>query len=235
MHGPDRWRGRRGSGVWRGLKRPIRFTEESGKGEHMPAQTWELILSVMAGIALAAACGFRVFVPLFVASIAVHANVLSVAPQFSWVGTTPAMVALGVACVLEITAYYVPWLDHMLDTIAAPTAVIAGALAAVAVMSNTSPWVAWVLGVVAGGGAAALVQGTTMLTRGVSLVTTGGLGNPIVATAEGVLAVIAAVLAVLAPVFALFMVALIGVVFWRMWNRRQRDAKQRLRAEVLPA
>src|SRR5438874_3598888 len=88
----------------------------------------ETILSICAGIGLAAACGFRVFVPLLVVSIAALSGHLHLLPSFQWLGTYPALLALSVATALEIGGYYIPWLDHLLDTIATPAAVIAGTL-----------------------------------------------------------------------------------------------------------
>lgn len=183
----------------------------------MTTSDWQLIVGILAGVGLAAASGFRVFVPLLVLSIAAKAGVLNLAPSFAWIASTPALVALCSASVLEIGGYYVPWLDHALDTIAAPAAVVAGTISVASQAVNVDPWVSWVTGIIAGGGAAAMVQASTMLVRGLSLVTTGGAGNPIVATAENALAIVVAVLAVLVPILALFAlgVAIILVLRWR--------------------
>ena len=78
----------------------------------------ETLIGVFIGIALSAACGFRVFVPLFVLGIAGRVGHVPLAGDFHWITSTVALIALGTATVVEIVAYYVPWLDHALDTIA---------------------------------------------------------------------------------------------------------------------
>src|SRR5437868_6443249 len=144
----------------------------------------DTLLAVCVGLGLAAACGFRVFVPMLVMSIAVHAGHLHVTPSMDWIGSTPALIALGLATALEIGGYYIPWLDHFLDTVATPAAVVAGTIVTASMVTDVSPFLRWTLAVIAGGGLAGAVQGTTVLARAVSTATTGGLANPILATAE---------------------------------------------------
>jgi len=168
----------------------------------------EALTSVCLGIGLSAACGFRVFVPLLFMSIASLSGHLTLAQGFDWIGTYPALMAFAVATGLEIAGYYIPWVDHLLDTLATPAAIVAGTVATAAIVTDTSPLLKWTLAVIAGGGAAGLVQGTTVLARGASTATTGGLGNPLFATIELGGAVILSVMALLAPVV---LVALIVV------------------------
>jgi len=175
------------------------------------------VLAVFAGIGLAAACGFRVFVPLFIASLAANTGVdvfgnfdfaTILGENFHWLGSTPVTIALGVATVLEIGSYYIPWLDNALDSIATPAAVIAGTFITGAVMPDFmgDGSFKWILSTIAGGGSAAMVQGATVITRGASTATTGGLGNPAVSTAELGGSILTAVLAVLIPVVAAILV-----------------------------
>jgi hypothetical protein len=78
------------------------------------------LLGVGLGLGLAAACGFRVFVPLFAISLGALTGHIPLSPGFAWIGTIPAAIAFGTATLLEIAAYYIPWFDHLLDTIATP-------------------------------------------------------------------------------------------------------------------
>lgn len=73
----------------------------------------ETLLGLMIGIGLSAACGFRVFVPLPGMSIAALSGYLSLSPEFEWIGTWPALIAFATATVLEIAAYYIPWVDNI--------------------------------------------------------------------------------------------------------------------------
>ena len=171
----------------------------------------ETIISICAGVGLAAACGFRVFVPLLALSIAGTMDAVPLAKDFQWIATTPALVALATATVMEIAAYYVPWLDHALDVIATPAAVLAGVVTTAALMTDISPVIRWALAIVAGGGVAGAVQGSTVLMRLKSGVTTAGVGNPLVATGETASSTVTSVLAIVVPVIAFLLVVLIVV------------------------
>jgi hypothetical protein len=166
----------------------------------------DLLLAAGVGLGLAAACGLRVFAPLLVLGLAARFGVLHVSPGFEWLASVPALAALGTATVLEIAAYHVPWLDHALDALATPAALMAGALAAVAVFGDLPPWLRWGMGLIGGGGVAGLTQGATVLLRLKSLGLTGGLANPAVATAEWIGALGLAVLAIALPLVALALV-----------------------------
>ncbi len=174
----------------------------------------ELLLSIALGVGLAAAVGLRVFLPLLVLALAAWTGNVELAPSFAWLGTLPAVVMLAVAALLEIAAYYVPGLDNLLDALAAPAAVAAGSIAAAAVMTELPPLVKWTTAIIAGGGAAGLTQGVTSLLRAKSTATTGGLGNPVVATGELGGAVLLSLLALVAPVLALalVLVAVLAIV-----------------------
>jgi hypothetical protein len=181
----------------------------------------ETLLAVALGLALSAACGFRIFVPLLAVGAAQAAGYLSLAPKFAWIGSTPALIVLGVATVAEVTAYHVPWLDHLLDTIASPAAIVAGIVVTASVITDMDPLWRWTLAVVAGGGLAGAVQGSTVLVRAASTATTGGLANPVVATGELAGAVAISILALLVPVLALLAVV-IGILLTILWVRRRR-------------
>ena len=167
----------------------------------------ETVLSVVLGIGLSAACGFRIFVPFLVVGIAARTGHLTLGPSFAWLASTPALIALSVATVLEVGAYTIPWLDHALDVVATPAAVIAGAVMTASVVTGLDPMLRWTLALIAGGGIAGTVQALTVGARKVSLVTTGGLANPIVATAELGGSIVLAVVAVVLPLLAFAIVA----------------------------
>jgi hypothetical protein len=182
----------------------------------------DIVLSICLGVGLSAACGFRVFVPLLVMSIAALSGHLHLAHGFEWIGSYPALIAFSVATGLEIAGYYIPWLDHLLDTIATPAAVVAGTVVTASLVADMSPLMRWTLGIIAGGGAAGLVQATTVATRSASLMTTGGMANPIVATLELAGSVVTSVLALFVPVLVVALVAVFLLVFGRKLYRRNR-------------
>jgi len=184
----------------------------------------ETVLSLLIGIGLSAACGFRVFVPLLVVSIAANTGHLSLAKSFAWMGSDAALIAFAVATVLEITAYYVPWLDNLLDTVASPAAVVAGTIITASLVADLSPFLRWTLAVIAGGGVAGLVKGTTVLTRATSTATTGGLANPILATAELGGSVVTSVMSIVAPVAAVLLVLGVAGFVAVRWSKRREKA-----------
>ena len=186
----------------------------------------ETLLSICVGIGLSAACGFRVFVPLLVMSIAALSGHLTLAHGFEWIGTYPAVVAFAVATCLEIAGYYIPWVDHLLDTVATPVAIIAGTLVSASMVTDLSPFLRWALAIIAGGGAAGMVQATTVLTRGASSAGTAGLGNPLVATAELTGSLLTSILAILTPLFVLLVLGLFLFLFGPKILQRWRSASQ---------
>ena len=76
----------------------------------------------------------RVFVPLLALSVASATGHVALAPGWEWLGSTTALVAFATATVLEVVAYAVPWLDHALDVVATPAALIAGMIASASVL-----------------------------------------------------------------------------------------------------
>ena len=122
---------------------------------------FDLPLSIVLGVGLAAATGFRVFLPMLIVSGAAYTGHLPLADSFAWLGTPSALTMLGVAAVVEILAYYVPGVDNLLDSLATPAALVAGTIVSAAVMTDVPPMAKWTAAVIAGGGVAGLTQGAT--------------------------------------------------------------------------
>jgi hypothetical protein len=128
---------------------------------------------------------------------------------------------LGIATACEVAAYYVPWFDNFLDTLATPTAVVAGIVATAASVQGTSELLGWAIAVIGGGGAAAVVQVGTTALRGASSVMTAGFGNPVLSTVEAGGAFGLSVLAIVVPVLAVALLAsLLLVLAVRTAQRR---------------
>jgi hypothetical protein len=176
----------------------------------------EIFLSICIGIGLSAACGFRVFVPLLCLSIAAHlgADHIHLTKSFAWIASYPAMIAFGVATLLEIGAYYIPWLDNALDSAAVPIATIAGIFVTASVVADIDPFWRWTTAVIAGGGIAASTQLATTKARLASSATTGGFANPILATVEAASSTVLSILAVLWPIVALILAVVVLVICW---------------------
>lgn len=180
----------------------------------------ELLLSLAVGLGLSAACGFRIFVPLLVMSLAAKTGHLTLGEGFEWIGSTPAVASFTFATLLEVGAYYVPWLDNLLDVAATPSAVVAGVIATASQISELDPWMTWTIAVIGGGGVAGAVQGLSVITRQISAFATGGLGNPLVSTVEAGASIAVALMAIVLPLFAVLAVlVLLYFAFSRILRR----------------
>ena len=188
----------------------------------------DTVLAALIGIALSATCGFRIFVPLLAVCLATRAEgedaqpLVELADNFNWLASDSALIVFLVAAIFEIVGYYLPVIDNFLDTVATPASVLAGTLITAAFLTGMEPWMQWVLGLIAGGGMAGAVQSTTVVARAASTVTTGGLGNPIVASVETGYSFLGSFLAVLAAPVALVILLFLVFLGLFMWNRRRK-------------
>jgi len=189
----------------------------------------EPVLAILIGIGLAAACGFRIFVPFLVISVAANSGHLALSPGFEWIGTEVAIATFLVATILEIGAYYVPFLDNLLDSVATPASFIAGSVVMASMVSDFSPYLQWALAIIAGGGVAVSVQSLTTITRLTSSATTGGLGNPLLSTVEVGGSTLLSIAAVFIPIVAfLFVLGLFYFVYKKVFIKFFRKSQHEL-------
>jgi Domain of unknown function (DUF4126) len=187
----------------------------------------QYLVAAALGLGLAACSGFRVFVPLLAASLAHHFGWLPAAPGFAWLGSWAAVLTLAVATVVELLGYYVPVVDNFLDTLTTPASFVAGGLLMTSTLPQLDPVTRWTLGILVGGGTAGLVQSGTALLRVGTTATTGGLGNPVLATLENLLAVLGSIVALLMPVVAAALaIGLVVLILTRLRRWRQRRVAQ---------
>jgi hypothetical protein len=179
-----------------------------------PASLVSIALGVCLGVGLAAATGLRIFVPLLIAGIAARLDWIPLNDGFVWLESTPALLTLGTAALFETLAYYIPGLDHILDLIAAPAAVVAGVVVSASVMTDIAPAIMWPLAIVAGGSVAGLTKTGSALLRAKTGLATAGLGNPVVSTAETAGATVVSLLALLVPVLCFLLV--VAILYWSL-------------------
>jgi hypothetical protein len=149
-------------------------------------------------------------------NLAVLTGHLHLSPGFEWIGSYYATVAFITATLVEVLAYYIPWLDHVLDLITSPAAIIAGMVVTASVVMDISPFLRWTLAIIAGGGTAAIMQGATVILRAKSSALTAGAGNVFVSSFELVGSIITALLAVIVPIVCLVLIALLCIfVIWK--------------------
>lgn len=184
---------------------------------------WPYLLSGFIGIGLAAASGFRVFLPMFAVSLASYMGWIPMNENFQWLAGLPTLITTGIATVVEILAYYIPFVDHLLDTMSVPLATIAGSVMFASQFADIGTFPQWALALIAGGGTAAAISSGFAGTRAASTATTGGLGNSVVATTETAGAGLMTFLAMAAPVVAgiAAIILVITVIFLgrKIWNK----------------
>ncbi len=181
--------------------------------------TTETILSIFLGVGLAASVGFRVFLPLFALSLASYFNVWELNNSWEWIGSLAAVITLGVATMVELFAYFIPWIDNLLDSFAVPLAAVAGTAVMVSTVANLDPVVTWSLAIIAGGGTATAIKGAGATTRLASTATTGGLANPVVATVETGTAMAVTAASIFAPILAAILVIIILVIIFLIYRK----------------
>ncbi len=181
-----------------------------------------LITAALVGVSLAASCGFRVFVPLLVMSCAVKGGLLQLTEGWTWIGSWPALIAFLVASIAEAAGFFVPWVANLLDTLATPAAVVAGIIATAACVARMDPLLQWSTAIIAGGGLAGAIQAATVGTRWTSSITTGGLGDFVVAAGELAMSLVMALLAIFAPILGAALVCVVAVFVIRLLARMRR-------------
>lgn len=181
--------------------------------------TIETIISICLGIGLAASVGFRVFLPLFALSLASYFDVWQLNESWQWIGNTAALITLGVATLVEIFAYFIPYIDNLLDSITVPLAALAGTAVMMSTVADLSPVITWSLAIIAGGGTAAAIAGTFSTTRLASTATTGGIANPIVSALETATATVMSVVSIFLPILATVLVLIILFILFKLYKK----------------
>lgn len=180
-------------------------------------------ISAFIGIGLAAATGFRVFLPMFAVSLASYMGWIPMNENFDWLSGLPTLITTGIATVVEILAYYIPYVDHLLDTLSVPLATVAGSVLFASQFADIGTFPQWALALIAGGGTAAAISSGFAGTRAASTATTGGLGNSVVATTEtagaGIMSVLAMAAPIIAAIAAIILVITVIILGRKIWNK----------------
>ncbi|MFV9551129.1 DUF4126 domain-containing protein [Algibacter sp. PT7-4] len=190
--------------------------------------TFETVISICLGIGLSASVGFRVFLPLFALSLASYFDVWQLNESWQWIGSTAALITLGVATIVEICAYFIPYIDNLLDSIAVPLAGLAGTAIMLSTIADLSPVITWALAIIAGGGTAAAVAGTSSTTRLASTTTTAGIANPIVSTIETGTSIILSTVSIFLPIIALVLVIILFIAIFKLYKKFKAPKTQNL-------
>ncbi|REC48187.1 DUF4126 domain-containing protein [Chryseobacterium pennipullorum] len=189
--------------------------------DHVPYLSY--VLSAFIGIGLAAATGFRVFLPMFMVSLASYFHWIPMNEQFEWLAGMPTLITTGIATIAEILAYYIPFIDHLLDTLSIPMATVAGSILFASQFADLGTFPQWALALVAGGGTAATISSGFAGIRAASTATTGGLGNSVVGSTEtagaGIMSVLAMAAPIIAAILAIILVFVVVIYGRKAWKK----------------
>jgi Domain of unknown function (DUF4126) len=136
--------------------------------------------------------------------------------------TTPVLIVLAVLYLVEFVADKVPAVDHAWDVIHTLIRPVAGALVAWAAVSDRIPHGAVILASIIAGGTALGSHATKATLRGVSTLTTAGLGNPVLSVLEDAFAFVNAAIAIFLPWLVILMMMAITLVFLVAYRRMRR-------------
>jgi hypothetical protein len=177
----------------------------------------DIAIGICLGLGLAASCGFRVFVPLLISNIASMTGIVHIGGGFEWMGSWPAFAIFLTATAAEVGAYYIPVLDNLLDTISVPLAAIAGTLLSVTFITDVPPMVQWTLGIIVGGGSAAVIKSGASMARLKSTAFTAGWANWLIATFEHITSLVMSVMTVVLPlIMGVIALGVLGYFGWRL-------------------
>ncbi len=190
---------------------------------------YPMLISVCLGMALSACCGFRIFIPLLGTSLAIHYGWVSVAEDMQWLGGSIAIICFSTAALIEIVAYYVPFLDNMLDFVAVPLSIIAGTILTFSLLpaGANEGLLKWGIALVAGGATSGTIQVGSGLVRLFSTKATIGAGNSLVASAENTAAILGTVLSFAVPVIMAVLLTLVAL--WILFRTLRRLVKHKQR------
>lgn len=185
----------------------------------------ESIAGVFTAFGLSTSAGLNAYLPLLIVALTARfTDLITLRPPFDALTNPWVIAVLVVLLIIEVLADKVPVVDHANDVIQTLVRPAAGAIlfaGTTNAVSDIHPVFAMALGVVAAGG----VHATKATVRPVVTATTGGLGNPVVSFGEDIIAFVVSVMSILVPILTFLLMAVSGVLLWRWWRRRKRNAQ----------
>jgi|TARA_B100001094_G_C18073037_1_gene741124 hypothetical protein len=185
-----------------------------------------LIISICIGIGLSAATGFRVFLPPLVVGLLSRVGFIDLGESWIWLSDDASLLVLVSAALIESFAYFLPWLDNLLDVIMSPMAIVSGIVLSAAFLDGINPGFQWALSIIAGVSLSGGVQASTVFLRGLSTASTAGILNPMFSIAENSISLFLTLTALFFPLIAIVVLVLLLIVI-RKIIRKLLDKKRK--------
>lgn len=186
----------------------------------------DIIAALMSGLGLSASAGLNAYIPLLLMALAAKffPSLITLSPQFNFITEPWFIGVVAVLLMIEVFADKVPVVDHVNDLIGTVVRPAAGALlfaASTGTVTSLDPKVAAVAGLLIAGAA----HGAKATARPIVTATTGGIGNPVVSTAEDVTAFFTSLVAILAPLLIGVAAVILGAMSLVWLVRRGKGTK----------
>ncbi|MCX7670704.1 MAG: DUF4126 domain-containing protein [Anaerolineae bacterium] len=182
------------------------------------------MINLLAAFGLSAATGLNAYLPLLIVGLlARYTDLIVLRPPWDALANAWVLGVLAVLLLIEMTVDKIPAADTINDVIQTVVRPAAGAIlfaSSANVISEISPVLALICGVLAAGS----VHAAKATVRPVITATTGGIGNPVISTAEDVVAGATTLIAVLLPGLAAALVLLV-IAWLAWWLVRRRHSK----------
>jgi hypothetical protein len=186
-----------------------------------------VISGILGAFGLSASAGLNAYIPLLVVSLlAKFTDLIALSKPWDALTSWWTIGVLAVLVLVEAVADKVPAVDHVNDTIQTFIRPTAGAIvfaASAGSVTEVSPVLSLICGL--------LVAGTVHTVKSVAVrplitASTAGMGDPIVSTAEDVVATLISVLSVVLPVLMLIVLVLLIWAFISLIRRLRKPAQE---------
>lgn len=181
------------------------------------------MVDIFSAFGLSASAGLNAYLPLLIVAVCTRLGLFELNAPFDVMGSWWVIGALVVLTLIEVFVDKIPAVDTANDVINTVIRPAAGAVlfaASANVVTDISPVLSLVLGLLTAGG----VHAAKTMARPAVTVTTAGVGNPVVSTLEDLLAAVTSLLAVLLPWLAAI-IALTGIVLFLWWRIRRAERR----------
>ncbi len=186
-----------------------------------------VISGILGAFGLSASAGLNAYIPLLVVSLlAKFTDLIALSKPWDALTSWWTISVLAVLVLVEAVADKVPAVDHVNDTIQTFIRPTAGAIvfaASAGSVTEVSPVLSLICGL--------LVAGTVHTVKSVAVrplitASTASMGDPIVSTAEDVVATLISVLSIVLPVLMLIVLVLLIWAFISLIRRLRKPAQE---------
>jgi uncharacterized membrane protein len=183
------------------------------------------MMEILSAFGLSAATGLNAYLPLLIVGLlARFTGWITLKAPWNILENTWVLLVLALLLVIEMVVDKIPAADTVNDVIHTFIRPAAGAILFAAssnLISEMSPVLAMICGLLAAGG----IHAVKTSARPMITVSTGGLGNPVISLLEDIISGVTAFIAIVLPILTvIFFAALLFLFVWWRTHRYQKQA-----------